>query len=186
MKPAPISQEHQKAVNWLDIEQQLFYNNCPPYLHPVPVPAVYNGSMYPKRLYPDEPGATKFKRLFFPSSGIAQKKRNLFSLQRGITKKSSHLFPILPLCWSTERTAQVRVSGERPHHSWFPFWRRFLELQGGFPWQLSRSYQLECQCREAMLCTETYVLSHTHIKPLNSLQERFYPNSRISKVWKLP
>lgn len=70
MKPTPISWGHQKAVNWLYIEQQLFQNNYPLYLHPVPVPGVYNGSMYPKCLYPNEPAATQFKDLLFPSAGL--------------------------------------------------------------------------------------------------------------------
>lgn len=45
MEPKPMSMGLQKAVNWLFIEQQLFYNNCLLYLHPVPVPGVYNESM---------------------------------------------------------------------------------------------------------------------------------------------
>lgn len=163
MKPAPISQEQQKAVNWLDIEQQLFYNNCPPYLHPVPVPAVYNGSMYPKRLYPDEPGATKFKRLFFPSSGITQKKRNLFSLQRGITKKKqpslSHSAPVLE-----HRKDSTGTSGRREATSfmisllkkifgaagWLSL-TAFQELPAGMPMQRSHALHRD-------ICA----LSHTH------------------------
>lgn len=122
---------HKKAVNWLDIEQQLFYNNCPPYLHPVPVPGVYNGSMYPKCLYSDEPGVTQFKRLFFPLPGMAPKIGICSHFKEGLPKKSKHLFLILPTCWSTERTPQVW--GERSHHSWFPFLQEILELQGAFP-----------------------------------------------------
>lgn len=185
MKPAPISQGHQKAVNWLDTEQQLFYNNCPPYLHPVPVPGVYNGSMYPKCLYPDEPGATQFKRLLFPSSGMAKKKRNLFSLQKRITKKATISFLFCPL--ARAQKGQHRYEWQEGGHSIHDF--PFAEDFGAAGWlsrQLSRNCQLECQCRDAMLCTETYVLSHTYIKPLNSVQERFYPNSKISKMWKLP
>lgn len=94
MKPTPISWGHQKAVNWLDIEQQLFYSNCPLYLHPVPVPGVYNGSMYPKCLYPDQPAATRSKDLFFPSAGLPEESspiRNLFSPQRRIMKKQRSL-----------------------------------------------------------------------------------------------
>lgn len=94
MKPTPISWGHQKAVNWLDIEQQLFYSNCPLYLHPVPVPGVYNGSMYPKCLYPDQPAATRSKDLFFPSAGLPEESspiRNFFSPQRRIMKKQRSL-----------------------------------------------------------------------------------------------
>lgn len=132
MKPAPISRGHQKAVNWLDIEQQLLYNNCPPYLHPVPVPGVYNGSMYPKSLYPDEPVAAEFKRPFFPSAGMAQEKGICSPCKEGLHIKSNHLFPVLPTCWSTERTAQVWVAGGRPHHSWFPFCCRFWSCRVAF------------------------------------------------------
>jgi len=94
MKPTPISRGHQKAVNWLFIEQQLFCNNCLLYLHPVPVPGVYNGSMYPKCLYPDQPAVTQLKDLFFPSVGLPKKSsplRSLFSPQRRITKKQGSL-----------------------------------------------------------------------------------------------
>lgn len=160
MKPAPISWGHQKAVNWLDIEQQLFYNNCPPYLHPVPVPGVYNGSMYPKCLYPDEPVATQFKGPFFPSAALAQKREFVPPSKRDY-KKSNHLFPILLECWSTERTAQVPVAGGRPHHSLFPFCRSFWscrvtfqtafqELPAGMPMQRSHALRRD-------ICALTYI-----------------------------
>lgn len=82
VKPTPTSWGQQKAVNWLFIEQRLFYNNCLLYLHPVPVPGVYNGSMYHKCLYPDQPATAHLKDLFFPSAELPKESspiRNLFS-----------------------------------------------------------------------------------------------------------
>lgn len=108
MKPTPISWGCQKAVNWLYIEQQLFYNNCPLYQHPVPVPEVHNGSMYPKCLYPDQPAVTQFKDPFFPSAGLPKESspvRNLFSPQSRITNKqwsSADSAPALALKWRKE------------------------------------------------------------------------------------
>lgn len=120
-----------------------------------------------------------FPRLHWPKKG------NLFPLQRGITIKATISFPFCS-CAGAQK-GQHRYQRQEGGHiiHYFPF----AEAFGAAGWlsrQLSRNCQLECQCREAMLCTETYVLSHTYAKPLNSLQERFYPNSRISKVWKLP
>lgn len=133
-------------------------------------------------------GQPSSKGFFFPSSGMAQKKKKkiiFFSFQREITKKATISLPFCPHAGAQK--GQHRYGWQEGGHTIpdFPFAEDF----GAAGWlcrQLSRNCQLECQCREVMLCTETYVLSHRYIKPLSSLQERFYPNSRISKVWKLP
>lgn len=139
---------HKKAVNWLDIEQQLFYNNCPPYLHPVPVPGVYNGSMYPKCLYSDEPGVTQFKRLFFPLPGMAPKIGICSHFKEGLPKKSKHLFLILPHAGAQRGHHRYEERGHIIHD--FPFCRRFWscrvpfqtafqELPAGMPMQRSHA-----------------------------------------------
>lgn len=148
MKPAPISQGHQKAVNWLDTEQQLFDNNCPPYLHPVPVPGLYNGSMYPKCLYPDEPGATQFKRFFFPSSGMAKKKIPTIS------------FLFCP--GAGAQKGQPGMSGRREATAFMIFiLQKILELQGGspdsFPGTASWNANAEKPC-----FAQRHMCSHTH------------------------
>lgn len=149
MKPAPISQGHQKAVNWLDTEQQLFDNNCPPYLHPVPVPGVYNGSMYPKCLYPDEPGATQFKRFFFPSSGMAKKKKPQPSLFCSV-----HVLE--------HRKDSAGTSGRREATAFMiSILQKILELQGGspdsFPGTASWNANAEKPC-----FAQRHMCSHTH------------------------
>lgn len=137
MKPTPISRGHQKAVNWLFIEQQLFYNNCPLYLHPVPVPGVYNGSMYPKCLYPDQPAATQFKELFFPSAGLPKDSspiRNLFSPPREITKKQRSLAHSTCVQALEHRKDGTGTHGRREAiSSMISLLQQLSELHGDFP-----------------------------------------------------
>lgn len=182
VKPTLISWGHQKAVNGLYIERQLFYINCLLYLHPVPVPGVHNGSMYPKCLYLQP----QLKDLFFPSAGLPKEIspiRNLFSPQRRITKKPNNLLLILPLCehWSTGRPVQVPVAGGRPYHSWSPccssFWSytvtfqtAFQELPAGMPMQRSHALHRD-------------ICAHTHTQSLSTYCRKGLFSEQQDKKW---